>query len=687
MVEERIYIGGLDPPHLTAQHIAERIKLLPIEIRTIEDHKDRPFCHLTVVPKEDSHSSSETTTALEIIASKYHNVKWKGCRLHIQEAKPHFLERLAEERHERQQRLEEANAMKEATVDEDVHVEEHIAGSIPRRLRIRRKFGDEAHHVDTRPWSVESWSNFSRAMAKQHKRAVKYVYQKHANPHVMPPPLMHRAVHIRFEHKDGVDHSHFQAPKIDYVDKDASSSTDMEEPEIQVVVENAPEIVKAPEELPKADAGYQWSSDEDDSDDSSAAMAQQRPFRPPSQTGEFNAGFDDEAPEELPKADAGYQWSSDEDDSDDSYAVMAQQRPFRPPSQTGEFDAGIDDDNDVDQDDDEDDDMPQVDEEAKTSNLSNDVSGNLDILASLFPEVSAVRAAVPEEDQDDDSACVEKMKPATKEKQNQNQPGFSSNGIMIRFDPMAASASQFEIEEEKLTGEPKSETSEPELSGPVVTETKDSDVPSTQDQEMEDSTEKPEEKKEETQKPKQPTNDEAQTDKPLYLYEQDKLEGVFRDARDAWQRQANVSTGAGTETGDATGGSGFSFGFDLGEAADEEEEKGTNTGFSFGFSIPESEDEQKGSDMDAQATTQEETLKRPEKRVKGTSIPTESLQRYKMAFFAANNGVEIGKDMDRFHKDPRVTEEWKKERQNLTLDWKRKHKLAQSRIQKKMKLR
>ena len=109
---ERIYLGGLDPPNLTAQHVLARLKDMPIDIQKVEDHPEKNFCHVTALCKDEEGSK----TALELISARYHNVKWKGCRLQVQAARPHFLERLEEER---RQRREELNRQKQIETEDD----------------------------------------------------------------------------------------------------------------------------------------------------------------------------------------------------------------------------------------------------------------------------------------------------------------------------------------------------------------------------------------------------------------------------------------------------------------------------------------------------------------------------------------------------------------------------------------
>jgi hypothetical protein len=296
-VVERIYIGGLDPPRLSARDMLERLKAIEdVEIvqfgnnnnnnntsdriiindgnnnnNNIEYDDDdalmnhqRPFLHIAAVSKNGSDS------ALSIIARQYHNVKWKGCKLAVEAAKPSFLDRLVQERQQKatllaalesKQKVDSITTTTTAvsSLIEDSHGDEQLSlridnndnatemtvpspsddhctnlivsteptpascSNLPRRLRIKKKFGAEAYHVDTKPWSVENWSNFLRARSKLQQRLTKHQEKllllsskskgnnnnnnnNKTNPSTTitpnnkhgPSPLMHRAVHIRF---------------------------------------------------------------------------------------------------------------------------------------------------------------------------------------------------------------------------------------------------------------------------------------------------------------------------------------------------------------------------------------------------------------------------------------------------------------------------------------------------------
>eukprot|EP00957_Ditylum_brightwellii_P018802 1413232-Ditylum_brightwellii.AAC.1 len=153
---ERIYIGGLDPyKGLSASDLVERIRMIQdVTIRSIdvgehqEDADRRTYLFVDAIPKKEK-------SALDIVSSHYHNVMWKGCKLRVEGAKLHFLERLKLERQGRlqeqqlqaeqkaQQLQQLADAATSDTKEEDIN--------IPRHLRIKRKHGEEAFIIDTKP--------------------------------------------------------------------------------------------------------------------------------------------------------------------------------------------------------------------------------------------------------------------------------------------------------------------------------------------------------------------------------------------------------------------------------------------------------------------------------------------------------------------------------------------------------
>ena len=193
---ERIYIGGLDPPRLTAEEVVSRLeRIAGVDIRSKDlVGNEKSFFYVNAV-------SGNEISALDKIAKQYNNVTWKRCKLVVQAARPHFLERLAKERlqrngPERQQKEKEARA-------------------IPRHLRIRQKFGEEAFPVDTKPATTSDWSDFSRLLSKlrqrreQHSESLRHAKHEHKNIPLLgrKKEFRNRAVHLRWNENWNGDNS------------------------------------------------------------------------------------------------------------------------------------------------------------------------------------------------------------------------------------------------------------------------------------------------------------------------------------------------------------------------------------------------------------------------------------------------------------------------------------------------
>jgi hypothetical protein len=91
----------------------------------------------------------------------------------------------------------------------------------------------------------------------------------------------------------------------------------------------------------------------------------------------------------------------------------------------------------------------------------------------------------------------------------------------------------------------------------------------------------------------------------------------------------------------------------------------------------------------------EETDVEARPRRKGLEFDEHDLQRYVDGFFSWNEGTKILDTTDgdpnvndeRFQYDDKEKQIWLKERETLTMDWKRKRKYAMTRINKRMKVR
>ncbi len=695
---ERIYIGGLDPPRLTAQDVLNRLPKDRVQIHSVESYSDKPFCHITAT------TADKSTTALQILFSVFNNVKWKSSRLIVQAPRPHILERLEQERNERHNRTMN-NPSKEEVDNQDQQIKQ---SKIPRRLRIRKKFGDEAFHVDTKPWLVDDWSNFGRAVGKQRKRDEKHKMETQD----ARTPLMHRAIHIRFDsersttigHKQSDEQDNNESPDVLIERSDDSSS------------ESESDDSSSNDKDNTRKSGYTWSDEEISEDDLSGqnkldASEERRPeqFISTSLPQDDHSDVGSSTRNSVSSA-----YRSSKESTNEKYSQSTQHVPVASdipmfikntmPNKNyhcSEDDDLVDDENDLvgnpeeesnknidlsskhDWDtgkhlpsiasvahlgissstDNDDEDKSDSEEEVETvdghvprdADLSNDVSANLNILSSLFPEIATTK---PANFTHDAHRGVEGEKLT-------NTSGFGASGIMLRFDPNDAATQKFEIGESKVNeGSTKiDKENEAKVTG------EDSTVSAKETIRF--------------------------CDQPTIVYEQQKLEEVFKEAREAW-KGGNVGEKSPTALAESSSGGSFTFGFDL--VTSKKEEPQSSGSFNFGFDIPDIMEEKvamsTGTDHEDQQfeiSTIEKlghtTTKTPERRRRGFLFPDDALVKYESSFFTINDGIKIMKDVESFKRDPEVTEAWKKERHTLTMDWKRKRKYAQSRIQKKMKIR
>ena len=159
------------------------------------------------------------------------------------------------------------------------------------------------------------------------------------------------------------------------------------------------------------------------------------------------------------------------------------------------------------------------------------------------------------------------------------------------------------------------------------------------------------------------------------MYEQDELENVFKQSRQV----------ASTDTA-----GGFSFGFQVPTEAtkpDIEQSNQSTSSFAFGFrDDPKVDKDPTTADsppviFDKVEDVAEEKIAPATERVRrvGLSIPESDLDDYEDLFFSLNEGPQILKDLDAMKQDEDNQNLWQKEREQLTSDWKRKQKAAQSR--------
>lgn len=721
---ERIHIGGLDPARLKGSEVAKRLESLEgLSIASIDSLNDaKTFFYV------NASSHVEGKSALDLIVKQYNNARWKGCKITVQAARPHFLERLVEERAERakrQEQLEQAIQNYYSRQQENNDAPLETAKKLPRHMRIRQMYGTAAYHVDTKPCQVEEWVDFKKALLKMRSRRMKN-NDEESNMHKV---FMNRAVHLRFPREATPEHT----------DEDGNDS------ESEGVTESDHEIIMNE----KSSTAYVWSDSEDEAkvvevkpydheiDTSVFALALREheggaPYVPVhielaeetnAETPEHEAdtsvfqlamleskpsdAFDQvtkrqrsdgstengdtgsESDEEVFNSDNGletrslkreceqekkgteqeerpFQWSSDEEDDTSTVDVRPVSRQRKEVNANEEFSAAID--FGADEDSYENDDgaivPPFLAPSTPTVNLNDDVKANLSVLSLLFPDMDA---------------APKKVEESTGAVASKDRIAFGSLG-MHRYDPSKESSQIFEVKPEKPP-----EIDEIAKVGAADEDPFDEEVSTSEENSSEEDA-SVRETGDNADKP-YPAKSEETPMADADIYEEKKLEDIFRTAREGGNVGFQMSSQAGLEGLEESkvesSGFAFSFGFDLG-APVEVPKKDASIPFSNEFKIVES------NNAVAAETTEKDLPKEPNhSRLlrRGFHFPQTTTKGYVDAFFDLNEGAYIADNPEGFRHDEDIKHRWKEERYTLTLDWKRKKKYAQTKIQKKMKFR
>jgi len=595
-IKERIYIGGLNPPQLSGVDVFNRLKSIEkIEIESADTKKKDHYLHVSAVCLDAGDS------ALSIISRMYHNVKWKGCKLVVEAAKPHFLEVLEKERTQKIDAMAGSNIDLSTSEERRRKTSQKENDQIPRRLRIRKKYGDTAVHVDTKPWTVDSWHYFNRARSKLQERAEKRSIKSDSSKDVELAvfSLTHRAVHIRFSEDESPESHQNSIGTAQSLSSNDSDSTN----------ENK---------------DYEWSDDESDS-------------------------------------------SSDSDHSITDYKITAANEPYFKSSRNNilvpsENIAGAD----------QFEDKPVGENElAVTSekscdngewDLVSDVSKNLNILSSIFPGMEKPKLVTP----------------------GTNLRTSTSESVMPRYDPRIVTSEKYLL----MSTEHQESNINPSKSNKV----------SYQDTSQENGlVDKNCDKLTENNLTEYSSTEDIED-----IYEQDKLEDVFRDARDVWEGQQTRSTLYNSTKGSSD----FSFAFNLDDGNHVSSQKliksnPTRDAFSFSFdNLDPSQLDSNAKDSPSNKNLEDanyrhdstafivakNTTKVPP-RFRGLNQPEQDIQSFVDNFFSCNSGFRTTHDVDSFRgNDHKGREEWNRERLTLTLDWKRKRKYAVTRIHKRIKI-
>ena len=705
MGSERIYIGGLDPNRgLSVEVVASRLHSVKnIEIMAINDVPVRDRGDATSIlskpiydPKhrvidedgdlvdtrkffyiEARPTNATSGSALDILAKQYHNTKWKGCSLRVEEAKPHFLKRLEHEREERKAKAAAVTALlstdlqemqskeEDCVVDEQGAKNEEVKKS-RRRLRIRQRFGAEAYLVDTHPrqlhlgnGSTDGWKDFAslrkRMINKRESQRRNLVERRKqerrswagGNGNIESNAsessdlrsliFLNRGIHIRFDSIEASDlvsddNSDSSKGKTEDIteDDETSSSSDSDYSSVERNGDDQ--------------NSYKWSDEEDD-----VSMAHDE--------NEFSS---ESGEEEEAKSGAM--------DNDDESIV----RHFSKPTRTNNLKAGAEytravvaDEFAFGADFDFDDDAESANSDSLAINepinidLGEDISSNINILAKLFPgdhfDNKPIADALTEGHDKESGDMKEKQK-------------FGAGIILQRYDPTKDIVKKSEksktstVEIEKVT----KEDARVEEQSTTLSPAENASISSESSESLRDETTEEETTMKSTETP---TRNEVVEETKEDVYEQDELENVFKQSR----QELRKNTGGG-----------FSFGFQVPAEATADQ----ISPFSFGFNVS---DEPNGGRDTTTATVQvsseevkddvEEKISPAVEKIRrfGLKFPENDLKAYEDFFFSLNEGPRILRDLDAMKQDEDNQTLWQKEREQLTSDWKRKQKAAQSR--------
>lgn len=474
------------------------------------------------------------------------------------------------------------------------------------------------------------------------------------------------------------------------------------------VVSNDGQSTKAPVDIEKEEqakavpttGGYAWSDDDSSDDDTSDDEALQQPIRGPRDMGR---SFSSLKPVDYDKPDGCKECSRPTDYDEFSSAVDFTGGDVFNDSQSGEEeDAPIKSNNG-----------------GEDYQLDNDVSANLNVLGQLFPDMARIKANQPSAPNEDGEANTQ----ADGFTPQVSRPGWGVTGLMQRYDPNDSKSAKFEVEvsETKRESEVKEAIGDEksDLGSDVGEEEEDTDDESEDDNEsIKEGTKKESVADDQTEVDKEMGAEVRDVDDKKEVYEQDKLEGIFQEARTGGASGGFQMSRLFGDLGSAQQpkpeshkkelASGFSFGFnvgggDNGKADDPSAQMAIGgksaSGFSFSFNMPAGTDEQGSDAKDVvkpshdQVDGSTESLratpsKEPEvtlKRRRGLLLPEDVLDELEQSFFHMNEGKEILEDYESMKADPESQSAWQEERKTLTLDWKRKQKFALSRKQKRRK--
>merc|ERR1719183_377033 len=204
----------------------------------------------------------------------------------------------------------------------------------------------------------------------------------------------------------------------------------------------------------------------------------------------------------------------------------------------------------------EDDEAHMTNDDAKDYQLDNDVSSNLNVLGQLFSDMTSIKPNKPSALDDDGEEEGDSR--AEGSSSQVSRPGWGVTGLMQRYDPNDSKSAKFEVkvstskttrEESKTAGKEESKVESSDLgagSEDEVESDKSNTNASSSSEDSEDEVEDDEDDKGEvagegdkneilatdkTEADREKLHTEENADDKKEIYEQDKLEGIFQEAR------------------------------------------------------------------------------------------------------------------------------------------------------------
>jgi hypothetical protein len=603
----RIFIGGIDP--LNGLTSAMVLDRLP-KTGVTNVRLGSTYLHCTV----------QDLTQRALVQRTLHHCKWKQCKLTVEDAQDDFLTRLAHERCTEKKDNDAtskspqaaASPSTEGTIATPTIDSKDPSSSLEvrRHWRVKRRFGAPMVLVDTHPKVVCNWTELRVNRNKKH-------YQN-------------RSMHLKFNDVGDIVQDNVDADTSD----DGVSSEDEDSTSSRVDASSVASSHSSRDNdssLDQRDNGdddhrvaktstsgtYVWSSSSS-SDDESSSDDDKRPS-------------DDEVADEPATAarllNSGKSSQTMEPPSDDEENSVDDDNAISVSSESEPESNGSASKNDRDE---------HYDPE--TIDLSKDMEMNESVLAQLFPNAFPVV----------DTAV---MKPQEAKAETKRQAATTT---MVRYDPTDLSAqAKYELSDDDEDDD--HDRSAAEIStNDKYGETIDMDT-------------------EETNVAVSTPDNVAALASPAetYIYEQGKLESVFKESREQEAMPHTQQPGV------------FSFGFDLPALPPDTTTKASSSSVSVPDEMYHGEQVQEVDEMETSQSEKDTTepidfaaATAVAKGPKLFAFPSDELldSLNRQFFYGFDDGKRIADNLDEWRNDPTVRESWLERRAALTLDWKRKRK-------------